>query len=429
MDPRYSAEAEAYREKIQAFLSEHLPSNWQGVGAIDADKRDAWVEEWRQRLVDNNLIAPAWPQEYGGGGLSAIERVVLHEEFAKAAVPTGGPNDGFGMGMIGPTIMVMGTEEQKKHFLPRILTGQDRWCQGYSEPNSGSDLASLGTQPCSTATSGSSTARRSGPPRATRPTGSSCCAAPTPTPRSTRASPSCCARSISPASRSAQSSTSPAATTSTRSSSATPAPPKSNVVGGVNEGWRVANQLLAFERGDDATTVSFRMRRRGRRVADHRPRTWPRCRPGHPPAAGVGAFQGRDPALSGSAHPDQGAERRSVGPGIVDQQAAVERVVPEDDRAGDEPARPRRHGALRRRVRFPRSPPKPPAIPTPRSAGSPISSEPARRRSTRARTRSSATSSANGSWACPKNPAPTKDPGTKPAEASYAEIDSVSLLR
>ena len=146
MDPRYSAEAESYREKIQAFLSEHLPPGWSGIRDLEGAARETWVREWRQLLVEHGLIAPAWPKEYGGGGLSAIERVVLHEEFAKAAVPTGGPNDGFSLSMIGPTLMVMGTEEQKRHYLPRILNGTDRWCQGYSEPNSGSDLASLATQ-------------------------------------------------------------------------------------------------------------------------------------------------------------------------------------------------------------------------------------------------------------------------------------------
>ena len=146
MDPRYSAEAEAYRQKIQAFLGEHLPAGWQGVGALDADARRTFVAEWRQVLVDNGLLAVAWPTEYGGGGLSAIEQVVLNEEFAKAGVPTGSPNDGFGIGMIGPTLMVSGTEEQKRHFIPRILTGEDRWCQGYSEPDAGSDLANVGTR-------------------------------------------------------------------------------------------------------------------------------------------------------------------------------------------------------------------------------------------------------------------------------------------
>jgi len=144
VDPRYSAEAESYREKIQAFLAEHLPSGWQGLGALEGDERARFVEDWRALLSDNDLLAVAWPREYGGGGLSAIEQVVLTEEFAKAGVPTGGPNDGFGIGMVGPTIMVCGTEEQKRYYVPRILSGEDRWCQGYSEPDAGSDLANLG---------------------------------------------------------------------------------------------------------------------------------------------------------------------------------------------------------------------------------------------------------------------------------------------
>jgi alkylation response protein AidB-like acyl-CoA dehydrogenase len=144
MDPRYSAEAEGYRQKIQAFLGEHLPPGWEGVGALDHEERRSFVEEWRQTLADNGLLAVAWPKEYGGGGLSAIEQVIINEEFAKAGVPTGVPNDGFGIGMIGPTLMVWGTEEQKRHCIPRILSGDDRWCQGYSEPDAGSDLANLG---------------------------------------------------------------------------------------------------------------------------------------------------------------------------------------------------------------------------------------------------------------------------------------------
>ena len=114
MDPTYSAEADAYRDKIQAFLAEHLPADWSGLRGVPPDQREEFVAQWRQLLGEHQLIAPAWPIEYGGGGLSAIERVILHEEFAKAGVPAGGANDGFGIGMIGPTLMVMGSEEQKK---------------------------------------------------------------------------------------------------------------------------------------------------------------------------------------------------------------------------------------------------------------------------------------------------------------------------
>ncbi|MEM7142125.1 MAG: acyl-CoA dehydrogenase family protein [Actinomycetota bacterium] len=144
MDPSYSPEAEAFREKIQAFLAEKLPSTWQGIGALDADAAIEFTDEWRRTLADNRYLAPAWPTEYGGGGLSELEQVVLAEEFQRAGVPTGGLNDSFSIQMVGNTILQWGTPEQKSHFLPRIISGDDVWCQGYSEPDAGSDLGGLG---------------------------------------------------------------------------------------------------------------------------------------------------------------------------------------------------------------------------------------------------------------------------------------------
>ena len=88
----------------------------------------------------------SWPTEYGGGGLSAIEQVVLAEEFARAGAPERAENDLFGIDLLGNTLIALGSEEQKKHFLPRILSGADRWCQGFSEPDAGSDLASVRTR-------------------------------------------------------------------------------------------------------------------------------------------------------------------------------------------------------------------------------------------------------------------------------------------
>ncbi len=259
MDPTYSAEADAYRDKIQAFLAEHLPADWSGLRGVPPDQREEFVAQWRQLLGEHQLIAPAWPIEYGGGGLSAIERVILHEEFAKAGVPAGGANDGFGIGMIGPTLMVMGSEEQKKQFLPRILSGEDRWCQGYSEPNSGSDLASLGTRAVADGdewiingqkiwTSEGHTANwifvlcRTD---ATAPKhrGISFLLCPMDQP----------GIEVRPIINMAGSHDfNEVYFTDARTHI-------DNVIGGANEGWRVANQLLAYERGDDATTVSLRM--------------------------------------------------------------------------------------------------------------------------------------------------------------------------
>ncbi len=144
MEPTYSPEAEVFREKVQAFLAEHLPSNWAGIGALDEEAAMQFMHEWRGTLRDNQYLAPNWPAEYGGAGLSSLESVILAEEFSKAGVPTGGPNDAFSIQMVGNTILMWGTEEQKKHFIPRILSGEDIWCQGYSEPNAGSDLGNLG---------------------------------------------------------------------------------------------------------------------------------------------------------------------------------------------------------------------------------------------------------------------------------------------
>ncbi len=144
MEPSYSAEAVAFREKIQAFLAEHLPSDWEGIGALEPEAADTFRAEWRPLLAERRYLAPAWPVEYGGGGMTALEQVILAEEFVKAGVPTGGSNDNFGIQMVGNTLLQWGTDEQKAYFLPRVISGEDVWCQGYSEPDAGSDLASLG---------------------------------------------------------------------------------------------------------------------------------------------------------------------------------------------------------------------------------------------------------------------------------------------
>ena len=147
MDPRHSAEAELFRKRIRGVLDDHLPEGWQGIGAIaDRDEADAFVASWRSTLAANGLLGVSWPKEYGGAGLSKLEQVVLVEELARAGVPAMGYNDTFGIKMLGGTLLRWGTEAQKRYFLPRILSGEDLWCQGFSEPGSGSDLASLSTR-------------------------------------------------------------------------------------------------------------------------------------------------------------------------------------------------------------------------------------------------------------------------------------------
>ncbi|MCF8543907.1 MAG: acyl-CoA dehydrogenase family protein [Ilumatobacteraceae bacterium] len=144
MNPTYSAAAEEYREKVQAFLAEKLPPSWKGIGALTGDALEHFITEWRATLFSSGYLAPGWPVEFGGGGLSELEQVIIAEEFARAGVPTGGHNDVFSIQMLGNTLLLFGTEEQKRHYLPRLLAGEDTWCQGYSEPNAGSDLSNVG---------------------------------------------------------------------------------------------------------------------------------------------------------------------------------------------------------------------------------------------------------------------------------------------
>lgn len=146
MDITYPPEAEAFRDRIRAFLAEHLPTSWSGPGALRPDEREAFAVHWRQSLVAHDLVAVSWPSEYGGGGLSPIEQVVLAEEFARAGAPERAENDLLGIDLLGNTLIALGTEKQKRHFLPRILSGEHRWCQGFSEPEAGSDLASVRTK-------------------------------------------------------------------------------------------------------------------------------------------------------------------------------------------------------------------------------------------------------------------------------------------
>jgi len=144
MDFAYPPEADAYRAKVRSFLDTNLPKGWKGIGALNHADAAAFTEEWRKTLFANDMLAITWPKEYGGQGLGHIEALVQAEEFAKVGAPSGGPNDGFGIGMLGNTLLQVGTEEQRRHYLPRVLNGDDRWCQGYSEPSSGSDLGNLG---------------------------------------------------------------------------------------------------------------------------------------------------------------------------------------------------------------------------------------------------------------------------------------------
>ncbi len=144
MDLSYSAADETFRAEIRGWLEANLPAGWFDAGfEMTTEDRKAFNANWPSTLFEGGWICATWPAEYGGKGLTTMQGVVLSEEFARAKAPLRA--DFFGDTLVGPTILQWGTEEQKKHFLPKILNGTMSWCQGFSEPNSGSDLASLKT--------------------------------------------------------------------------------------------------------------------------------------------------------------------------------------------------------------------------------------------------------------------------------------------
>ncbi len=143
MDFTFTPEQEAFREEVRTFLKEHLPADW--IGA-DSPLDEEVFEDGRKflkELAPKHWIAPAWPREYGGLGLGLWEQVVFNEEMAYRRAPL---INAPAVGYLGPTIMMYGSDEQKEQHLGGITSGDVIWCQGYSEPASGSDLASLQTR-------------------------------------------------------------------------------------------------------------------------------------------------------------------------------------------------------------------------------------------------------------------------------------------
>jgi len=137
--------ARAFRDEVRGWLEANRPEDLMGVDAEQlALQRLPAADAWAAQLHEAGLMCVSWPKEYGGRGLGGVEVAVLNEEFARAGVPR--ITRGMGEWLVGPSIIVWGSDEQKAHFLPRIIDGTDRYCQGFSEPDAGSDLASLKTR-------------------------------------------------------------------------------------------------------------------------------------------------------------------------------------------------------------------------------------------------------------------------------------------
>ena len=157
MDWNDNEEQAAFREQVRAVIAERLPARYRALAehahegerqwefdrkADDPEARQA-AAEWAAALSERGWVAPHWPTEYGGAGLTVEEQFVFRQEMAEASAPAVG---GSGVSLLGPTLIVHGTDEQKAKYLPPILAGERVWAQGYSEPGAGSDLASVATR-------------------------------------------------------------------------------------------------------------------------------------------------------------------------------------------------------------------------------------------------------------------------------------------
>ena len=253
MELNYPVDAEGFRAEIRTWLIENLPKGWGEPGfEMSAEARKEFNETWPSKLFAGGWICATWPKEFGGKGLTTMQGVVLSEEFAAMKAPLRA--DFFGDTLVGPTLLQWGTDEQKREFLPNIMNGTTRWCQGFSEPNSGSDLASLKTTAVldgdEWVINGQKVWTTGGhhadycflltrtDPEAPKHKGISYLLVP-------MRQPGVEVRGI----------TQPDGTAEFCEVFFTDARcPKDNVVGGVNNGWKVANSTLAFERGMSATT-------------------------------------------------------------------------------------------------------------------------------------------------------------------------------
>lgn len=143
MDLSYSPEEQAFQAEVRGFLATHLPEHISSAVRAGGELSKEIMEEWHALLNAKGWLATTWPTAFGGPGWSPVERHIFEEECCRAYAPRIVP---FGVSMLGPVLQKFGSKAQQDHYLPRILDGTDWWCQGYSEPGAGSDLASLKTR-------------------------------------------------------------------------------------------------------------------------------------------------------------------------------------------------------------------------------------------------------------------------------------------
>ncbi|MGE7770479.1 acyl-CoA dehydrogenase family protein [Viridibacillus arvi] len=146
MDFSFTKKEEAFRQELRTWLEVNLPEGWiEGTSKLPTDEGEyaKFLRNWQRKLFKGGWAAIAWPEKYGGRKASLMEEIIYHQEMVRVKAP---PLVNYvGIHMVGPTLMQIGTEEQQEKFIQKILTGEEVWCQGYSEPNAGSDVAAIQT--------------------------------------------------------------------------------------------------------------------------------------------------------------------------------------------------------------------------------------------------------------------------------------------
>ena len=144
MDLNLSPEEVRFRDELRAWLQANVPQDWTEWREKPIEESFPYLRAWQRKLHKGRWAAVSWPEEYGGRGATLAQQAIFWEEMARVEAPP--MANALGLGLIGPTIIAHGTEAQKKRFIPKILSAEEIWCQGFSEPNAGSDLASLQTE-------------------------------------------------------------------------------------------------------------------------------------------------------------------------------------------------------------------------------------------------------------------------------------------
>jgi alkylation response protein AidB-like acyl-CoA dehydrogenase len=144
MDLNLTRDETQFRDELRNWLAQHVPSDWDEMRQKSLESRFEFLRDWQRTLYHAGWAGVSWPKEYGGRGANVMEQVIFWEEMARAGAPP--MANVLGLGLVGPTLIAFGTEAQKKRFLANILSADEIWCQGFSEANAGSDLASLSTE-------------------------------------------------------------------------------------------------------------------------------------------------------------------------------------------------------------------------------------------------------------------------------------------